>query len=109
MGNPMEAWVSEPLAGDQSKSSEPPTARSLPTPEAVPVKTNEDETVIQSLLDDIKGSFEDQFEMDLDPFASQDFGMTSAFNLGNFDEDSFNSTRPPSREIFQQSGPSRAS
>ena len=47
--------------------------------------------------------------MDLDPFASQDFGMTSAFNLGNFDEDSFNSTRPPSREMFQQSGPSRAS
>ena len=118
--NPMEAWVSEPLAGDQSKSSEPPTARSLPTPEAAPVKTDEDETVIQSLLDDIKGSFEDQFEMDLDPFgnsvgpsfASQDFGMTSSFNLDNFDEDSFGSTGPggpPSRELFQQSGPSHQS
>ena len=115
--NPMEAWVSEPKAAGQSKPSEQPTVKPLPTPEAAPAKTDEDETVIQSLLDDIKGSFEDQFEMDLDPFgntvgpsfASQDFGMTSSFNLGNFDEDSFGSTGPPSREMFQQSGQSQQS
>jgi len=108
--NPTEAWISESVAGGQNRVADPnPSVKPIPAPDAVPVKTNEDETVIQSLLDDIKGSFEDQFEMDLDPFASQDFGMTSAFNLGNFDEDSFNSTRPPSREMFQQSGPSRAS
>lgn len=116
--NPMEAWVSEPLAGGQSKPSEQSnTAKPLQTPDAVPGKTDEDETVIQSLLDDIKGSFEDQFEMDLDPFgntvgpsfASQDFGMTSSFNLSNFDEDSFGSNRPPSREMFQQSGQAQQS
>jgi len=116
--NPMEAWVSEPLTGGQSKSSEQSTAvKPLATPEAVPVKTDEDETVIQSLLDDIKGSFEDQFEMDLDPFgntvgpsfASQDFGMTSSFNLANFDEDSFSSTGPSSREMFHQNGQSQQS
>ena len=116
--NPMEAWVSEPLGGGQIKSSEQhSTVKPIATPEAVPVKTDEDETVIQSLLDDIKGSFEDQFEMDLDPFgntvgpsfASQDFGMTSSFNLGNFDEDSFSSSGPSSREMFQQSVQSQQS
>ena len=45
-----------------------------------------DETVIQDLLEDIKGSFDSQFDMDMDSFGgaevSSDFGMGSEFNLG---------------------------
>ena len=100
---PGEAWVSESQTLLQAKPLAP--AQSLPEkPEAIHIRTVEDETVIQSLLDDIKGSFESQFEMDLDPFgntvgpsfSSQDFGMTETFNLSNFDENSFDSKPPPS-------------
>ena len=45
-----------------------------------------DATVIQDLLEDIKGSFDNQFDMDMDSFggaeASSDFGIGSEFNLG---------------------------
>ena len=45
-----------------------------------------DATVIQDLLEDIKGSFDSQFDMDMDSFggaeASSDFGIGSEFNLG---------------------------
>ena len=56
----------------------------------------EEEEVIQNLLEDIKGSFESQFDMDLDTFGgtegSSDFGMATPFNLSSLDalsKDSF--------------------
>ena len=104
---PGEAWVNEAqalLQAQPAKTVQRPEASAQP----VQIKTEEDETVIQSLLDDIKGSFESQFEMDLDPFgasvgpafSSQDFGMSSAFSLASFDDSSFESSTPPSRELF---------
>merc|ERR1719450_890338 len=46
---------------------------------------DKEETVIHNLLEDIKGSFENQFDMDLDSFgntdASSDFEMATPFNL----------------------------
>jgi len=110
-----EALASGDVGRGQLLSTAPPKAQPVVQEEAAPVKTEEDETVIQNLLDDIKGSFESQFEMDLDSFgtsvplgpsfSSQDFGMTEAFALSTFDEDSFGSSRSPGRELFQ-AGPS---
>lgn len=110
-----EALASGDVGRDQLQPTARPKAQPVVQEEAAPVKTEEDETVIQNLLDDIKGSFESQFEMDLDSFgtsvplgpsfSSQDFGMTEAFALSTFDEDSFGSSRSPGRELFQ-AGPS---
>jgi len=76
-----------------------------------------DEAVIQHLLEDIKGSFESQFEMDLQnfgnhdepPFSNQEFSMTNAFNLGSLDDlskDSF--VGPPVLSTGVTSGSSDA-
>ena len=52
-------------------------------------REDKDEAVIHNLLEDIKGSFENQFDMDLDTFdaaeVGSDFGMGAPFNLGSLD------------------------
>lgn len=60
------------------------------------LEDKDEEEVIQNLLEDIKGSFESQFDMDLDTFGgtegSSDFGMATSFNLSSLDvlsKDSF--------------------
>jgi len=76
-----------------------------------------DEAVIQHLLEDIKGSFESQFEMDLQnfgnheepTFSNQEFSMTNAFNLSSLDDlskDSF--VGPPVLSTGVTSGSSDA-
>ena len=55
---------------------------------------DKDEATIQNLLEDIKGSFENQFDMDLDTFdtaaATGDFSMNAPFNLEELAKDNFN-------------------
>jgi len=97
-----EAWTSDPNKGKSSigekqkqpaHKSEVIGAKSLGASNVVKVE-EKDEAVIQNLLEDIKGSFESQFEMDLETFGSheeqsfsnQDFAMTNAFNLSSLDD-----------------------
>ena len=59
-------------------------------PEPETNQEDKEEAVIQNLLEDIKGSFENQFDMDLDSFGaggdeSSDFSMTTPFNLSSLD------------------------
>jgi len=76
-----------------------------------------DEAVIQHLLEDIKGSFESQFEMDLQNFGSHEtqtfsnheFSMSNTFNLSSLDDlskDSF--VGPPALSTGVTSGSSDA-
>lgn len=108
-----EAWISDPSkvklsSGEKQKHQEhkfeDPGAAAYLARTSVqhvvkeePVQHKEeekDEAVIQNLLEDIKGSFESQFEMDLETFgrheepsfSNQDFAMTNAFNLSSLDE-----------------------
>jgi len=99
-----EAWVSDPNAGKftigEKKNAEPKVA---PPPMQQPVtvattpsqvEEGKDEAVIHNLLEDIKGTFESQFEMDLETFgnheeqgfSNQDFSMSNAFNLSTLDD-----------------------
>jgi len=98
-----ETWISQ-TCSDERKQNTPLTnqeAESLnekfetKQPEHVE-EEKEEEEVIQNLLEDIKGSFESQFDMDLDTFGgtegSSDFGMATPFNLSSLDvlsKDSF--------------------
>jgi len=108
-----EAWISDPSkaklsSGEKQKQQEPKltdpgasaylartSAQHVVKDEPLQHKEDEkDEAVIQNLLEDIKGSFESQFEMDLETFgrheeqsfSTQDFAMTNAFNLSSLDE-----------------------
>jgi len=97
-----EAWTSDPnkgklSVGEKQKNPAPKSevmgAAALGASNVVKVE-EKDEAVIQNLLEDIKGSFESQFEMDLETFGSheeqsfsnQDFAMTNAFNLSSLDD-----------------------
>merc|ERR1719508_493265 len=99
-----EAWISDPnkgksITGEKQKHPELKTevagaATILASTSTQHVEEEKDEAVIQNLLEDIKGSFESQFEMDLETFgnheeqtfSNQDFAMTNAFNLSTLDE-----------------------
>jgi len=104
-----EAWISDPNkgktnSGEKQKHIEPkieiPEPANYPVLQAVkeemiiPKEEEKDEAVIQNLLEDIKGSFESQFEMDLQnfgnheeqTFSNQEFAMTNDFNLSTLDE-----------------------
>eukprot|EP00092_Neocalanus_flemingeri_P027825 GFUD01030208.1.p1 GENE.GFUD01030208.1~~GFUD01030208.1.p1 ORF type:complete len:617 (-),score=204.44 GFUD01030208.1:107-1957(-) len=98
-----EAWISDPNKGktNTGEKPKPPESKTEVTGASAiiasstqHVEEEKDEAVIQNLLEDIKGSFESQFEMDLETFGSheeqsfsnQDFAMTNAFNLSSLDE-----------------------
>ena len=97
-----ETWISQTASEDNKQNSEP--SKNIETsnekigslPPNQIEEDREEEEVIQNLLEDIKGSFESQFDMDLDTFGgtegSSDFGMATPFNLSSLDalsKDSF--------------------
>ena len=91
-----------PMVEEQVKPAKP-----VPKPVGADAKfvedeEDKDESVIHNLLEDIKGSFENQFEMDLESFggpeepslSNSDFGIEAPFNFSSLDDlskDSFNS------------------
>ena len=128
-----EAWISDPNKGKANLGEKqkpcPDLKLEIPSnPMHLEVKEEiiqlkeekeeeKDEAVIQHLLEDIKGSFESQFEMDLQnfgnheepTFSNQDFSMTNAFNLSSLDDlskDSF--AGPPVLSTGVTSGSSDA-
>jgi len=131
-----EAWISDPgkskaTIGEKHKQFQDPKVE-IPDPvvntmqpvvkeEIVQPKIEKedekDEAVIQHLLEDIKGSFESQFEMDLQNFGSHEtqtfsnheFSMSNTFNLSSLDDlskDSF--VGPPVLSTGVTSGSSDA-
>ena len=98
-----ETWISQSGSDNSKKQNTLPTKQSeSPNENLVSTAPNpgledkDEEEVIQNLLEDIKGSFESQFDMDLDTFGgtegSSDFGMATSFNLSSLDvlsKDSF--------------------
>ena len=98
-----ETWISQTATEGNKQNTEP--SKNIETsnekiesnPSNPPLEEDrEEEEVIQNLLEDIKGSFESQFDMDLDTFGgtegSSDFGMATPFNLSSLDalsKDSF--------------------
>ena len=98
-----ETWVSQTFSEDNKEKAEPSSNNIETSNEKIDSKPSnpveedrEEEEVIQNLLEDIKGSFESQFDMDLDTFGgtegSSDFGMATPFNLSSLDalsKDSF--------------------
>merc|ERR1712183_124590 len=97
-----ETWISQSFNDNRKLNTLPSqTVESLKEkvemqPSDPVEEDKEEEEVIQNLLEDIKGSFESQFDMDLDTFGgtegSSDFGVATPFNLSSLDvlsKDSF--------------------
>jgi len=91
-----EAWFSS--ESTKVKPIISPIKVPVPEPKIDPQgnrgEDDKDEATIQNLLEDIKGSFENQFDMDLDTFdtaaATGDFSMNAPFNLEELAKDNFN-------------------
>ena len=91
-----ETWISQSDSDNRKQNTEQNKQSESLHENFVRPPDKEEEEVIQNLLEDIKGSFESQFDMDLDTFGetegSSDFGMATSFNLSSLDvlsKDSF--------------------